>query len=153
MEATSAARASDGFAQRIVAGGGEILRRGVFWVSAVLFAWSLAGLIANPDFTTGAAATSVRVLGVDMNGWHALSGFLLFGPGMIASLRAETSLLFIPAAVGGLVATAIWALFDDRPAGLFPFDHPSGDVILHLGSAAAYLAVLALAWQRARRSA
>jgi Domain of unknown function (DUF4383) len=130
---------------------GDFLRRGVLLVSILLLAWSVVGLIANPDFTTGSGATSVRVLGVDFNGWHALSGFLLFAPGILAARRTETSLLFIPAAILGLVATAIWALFSDRPAGLFPFDHPGGDVILHLGSAAAYLAVLSVAVARAQR--
>jgi hypothetical protein len=151
MEAGTA-QARSNWVSEIADGGGEVLRRGVFIVSVVLLAWSVAGLIANPDFTTGGDATSVRVLGVDMNGWHALSGFLLFGPGIIASRRAETSLLFIPAAVVALVITGVWALLSDRPAGLFPFDHPSGDAILHFGSAAAYLMVLGLAIARARRT-
>lgn len=34
---------------------------------AVLF-WSIPGLIVNPDFSAGDAATAERVLGVDMNG-------------------------------------------------------------------------------------
>ena len=32
------------------------------------------------------SATSVRVLGVDMNGWHAVSGFLVAIPGFFAAL-------------------------------------------------------------------
>ncbi len=147
-----AAAGTGGLSERVLANGGaEVLRRGVLIVSAALLGWSIAGLIANPDFTTGDAATSVRVLGVDFNGWHALSGFLLFGPGIVAARRAEIALLFIPAAVAGLVATGVWALLSSRPAGIFPFDHPSGDAILHFGAATAYLVVLALAYRRAQR--
>jgi hypothetical protein len=45
--------------------------------SIAVLAWSVPGLIVNPDFHIGTDATSVRVLGVDMNGWHAVSGFLV----------------------------------------------------------------------------
>jgi Domain of unknown function (DUF4383) len=122
----------------------SFVQRGVFVVSLVLLAWSVAGLLANPDFTTGAGATSVRVLGVDMNGWHALSGFLLFGPGLIACRSRDLSILFAKAAILALVVTGAWALLSDRPAGLFPFDHAHADAILHFGSATAYAIVLGL---------
>ena len=36
--------------------------------SIVVLVWSVPGLIVNPDFSIGDSATSVRVLGVDMNG-------------------------------------------------------------------------------------
>jgi hypothetical protein len=126
------------------AGAWSFVQRGVFVVSVVLLAWSVAGLIANPDFTTGAGATSVRVLGVDMNGWHALSGFLLFGPGLIACRNRDLSILFAKVAILALVVTGVWALLSDRPAGLFPFDHAHADAILHFGSATAYAIVLGI---------
>jgi hypothetical protein len=131
--------------------GPAFVQRGVLVVSLVLLAWSVAGMIANPDFTTGAGATSVRVLGVDMNGWHALSGFLLFGPGLVAARSRDLAVLFSYAAIGALVVTGVWALLDSRPAGLFPFDHAHADAILHFGSATAYAVVLGIdRWGRHR---
>jgi len=141
----------EAISERVLRNGGDaVLRRGVFVISLALLAWSVAGLIANPSFSTGDDASSVLVLGVDFNGWHALSGFLLFGPGVLAARRGGTALLFLPAAVLGIALTGVWALLDSRPAGIFPFDHAHADAILHFGSASAYLVVLGLAIRRAR---
>ncbi len=109
--------------------------------SLVVGLWSLAGLIANPDFTLGHGATSVRVLGVDMNGWHALSGFLITIPGLFAATRAPLSALFNIAAGGALIATAIWAFAATYVAGgLFYFPHGDADAVLHLSVSAIFLA-------------
>jgi len=65
----------------------------VQWVaiagSLAVLVWSVPGLIVNPDFALGDEATSVRVLGVDMNGWHALSGFLVAVLGLFVARRAS----------------------------------------------------------------
>lgn len=115
----------------------------------VVGAWSLAGLIANPDFSTGADATSKTVLFVDMNGWHALTGFLIVAPGLYAARSEQLSTLFAPAASFGLVATAVWAIFSERPLGqLVYFPHARADVVLHLATAAIFLA----GWLTALRS-
>jgi hypothetical protein len=99
------------------------------------------GIIVNPDFATGDAATSERVLAVDMNGWHALSGFLISIPGFVAALRREWSALFNLGAAAGLIATAIWALMSTQVAGgLFYFAHNAADAVLHLGTSAIFLA-------------
>ncbi|HEX6117486.1 MAG TPA: DUF4383 domain-containing protein [Solirubrobacterales bacterium] len=109
--------------------------------SAVVLVWSVPGLIANPDFSTGDAATSEVVLGVDMNGWHALSGFLVALPGFLAALRAPWSAAFCLAAAASLIATAIWALADTYPlGGLFYFPNGGADAILHLATSALFLA-------------
>ena len=109
--------------------------------SVAVLVWSVPGLIVNPDFATGDAATSERVLGVDMNGWHALSGFLVAIPGFFAALRREWSALFDLAAAGGLIATAIWALMSTEVAGgLFYFPHNEADALLHFGTSAIFLA-------------
>ncbi len=109
--------------------------------SIVVLVWSVPGLIVNPDFATGDAATSERVLAVDMNGWHALSGFLISIPGLFAALRREWSALFNLAAAAGLIATAIWALMSTQVAGgLFYFPHNEADAVLHLGTSAIFLA-------------
>jgi hypothetical protein len=83
------------------------IQKAVFVISAALLAWSVAGLIANPSFETGAGATSPRVLGVEFNGWHAISGFLLFGPGLLSALRRDWAQLFAVAAALLLVISGI----------------------------------------------
>ena len=55
--------------------------------SIIVLVYSVLGLIVNPDFATGQATTAERVLGVDMNGWHASSGFLIAVPGFFAARR------------------------------------------------------------------
>ena len=70
--------------------------------SIAVLVWSVPGIFVNPDFSVGDADTSERVLGVDMNGWHALSGFLVAIPGFFAALRASWSALFNLAAAGSL---------------------------------------------------
>lgn len=109
--------------------------------SLVVMAWSIPGLIANPDFATGHAATSELVLGVDMNGWHAASGFVVTIPGLFAALRREWSTLFNLAAAGSLIATGIWALADTHAVGgLFYFPNQLGDALLHFGTSSIFLA-------------
>jgi hypothetical protein len=109
--------------------------------SLVVGLWSIAGLIANPDFTIGDGATSVRVLGVDMNGWHAVSGFPLLLAGLVAALRPSWSALFNLGSAFVLTVTAVWALNATQVAGgLFYFPHGDADAILHLGTSAIFLA-------------
>ena len=83
-----------------------------------VLAWSIGGLIVNPDFATGDSATAETVLGSDMNGWHALSGFLVAIPALLL-LRGNprTLALFLLVAAGSLTATALWAFAEERPAG------------------------------------
>jgi hypothetical protein len=98
-------------------------------------AWATAGLVANPDFALGTDATTIRVLGVDFNGWHAVSGFLLFGPGLFAFNRDEIAVPYTWAAIAALLATALWTVFSERPAWVFYFPNAGGDIQLHVGSA------------------
>ena len=109
--------------------------------SLVVLAWSVAGLFANPDFATGGTATTERVLAVDMNGWHALSGFLIAVPGLFAAVRGSWAGLFTIAAAGSLVATGVWALLDVHAVGgLFYFPHQFADAILHFAVSAIFTA-------------
>ena len=109
--------------------------------SIAVLVWSVPGLIVNPDFAIGDSASSVRVLGVDMNGWHALSGFMVAIPGLFAALRPSWAGLFTLAAAGSLIATAIWALLDTQVAGgLFYFPNGDADALLHFGTSAIFLA-------------
>jgi hypothetical protein len=58
-------------------------------IAAFQIGWAIAGLLAEPSFHFGDGAPTERVLGVDFNGVHAVSGFLLFGPAFyFASSRA-----------------------------------------------------------------
>jgi len=109
--------------------------------SIAVLVWSVPGLILNPDFHIGSDATSVRVLGVDMNGWHALSGFLVAIPGFFAALRRSWSALFNVGAAAALLSTAVWATLSTQVAGgLFYFPHGDADALLHIGTSTIFLA-------------
>ena len=107
---------------------------------AVLF-WSVPGLIVNPDFSIGDAAHSKLVLGVDMNGWHALSGFFVAIPALLFASRPYPAALYELAAAASLIATAVWALLDAHVAGgLFYLPHQATDALLHIGTSTIFLA-------------
>jgi hypothetical protein len=109
--------------------------------SIVVLAWSVPGLFLNPDFSVGDAATSERVLGADMNGWHALSGFLVAVPGLLLLTRPPLLAVFLLLSAGGLIATAVWALFSTQVAGgLFSFPNNEADAVLHFAVSAIFLA-------------
>jgi hypothetical protein len=119
--------------------------------AATILVWSIPGLLLNPDFATGDAATAKTVLGVDMNGWHALSGFLVAVPALLAARRADWAGAVDLATAASLIATAIWALASTRLAfGLFSFPHHEADALLHLATASIFL-VGGLQWLLARR--
>lgn len=110
--------------------------------AGAILAWSIGGLIVNPDFATGDSATAETVLGSDMNGWHALSGFLVAIPALVL-LRGDprTLALFLLVAAGSLTATALWAFAETRPAGgLFYFPNNEVDALLHVGVSAIFVA-------------
>ena len=109
--------------------------------SLAVLVWSVPGLIINPDLGAGDSATAVRVLGVDMNGWHAVSGFLVAVPGLFAALRPRWSAPFTVAAAASLIATGIWALLDAQVAGgLFYLPSGGTDALLHFGTSTIFLA-------------
>jgi hypothetical protein len=111
----------------------------------VVLAWSVPGMIINPDFATGDAATAERVMGADMNGWHALSGFLVAIPAIaIALLRPDLLRLYLVVATVSLIATGVWALLSTEvAAGLFYFPNNEADALLHFGTSAIWLAGVA----------
>jgi len=76
-----------------------------------------------------------------MNGWHALSGFLVAIPGLLAATRPRLAAPFVLAAAGSLIATAVWALLEHQvAAGLFYFPNNEADALLHVGTSAIFLA-------------
>lgn len=134
MEATAAApRAQWTFAQW-----------GIVVLATLQLAWALAGLIAEPSFDFGADAVTERVLGVDFNGVHALSGFLLFLPAYYFALRPKWALYYSIYVAGALFATGIWALFSTQPAWVFTFPNNGADAILHLATGALFAIVAAI---------
>lgn len=109
--------------------------------SIAVLVWSVPGLIVNPDFATGDSATAERVLGVDMNGWHAVSGFLVAIPALLVAGRPHLAAVFISLAAGGLIATAVWALVETQVAGgLFYFPNNETDALLHFGTSLIFVA-------------
>ncbi|MGH8933922.1 MAG: DUF4383 domain-containing protein [Egibacteraceae bacterium] len=130
--------------EQISRAGATSLQKAVAGLSLALLLWSIGGLIVNPDFATGEAATAERLLLVDFNGWHAVSGIGLAVPGLVAALRARWSFVFALVAAVALAGTGVWALFETRPAGLFYFPHNVTDALLHFGFAALYGAAAAV---------
>ena len=126
----TAARAGWTFAQK------SVLAICVFQIG-----WAIAGFIAEPSFATGTDAPTERVLGVDFNGWHALSGLLLFGPGLLAAFRPELAVLYSWAAAGALIATGVWALFANQVAYFFTFPNNEADAVLHLATGVIFVGV------------
>ena len=123
----------------------------LFWLSVFSIALSAVGLAVNSDFSTGDDLTSSWFL-VDWNGWHALSGFLFFAPGVAAALYSRSAATaFCIAGAFALPGPALLSLFDKTPLGLLDFPHVASDVVFHLVFAAALLAI-GLPELRARRA-
>jgi cytochrome b len=133
MEAAAVSRSQWTFAQW-----------GIVVLAAVQLTWALAGLIAEPSFHFGEGAPTKVVLGVDFNGVHALSGFLLFGPAFFFALKPRWALLYAIFVATALILTGIWAAFSTSPAGIFAFPDNTADAILHLTTGALFAAVAAI---------
>lgn len=131
-------------------GSWTLAQRGVLAVCVFQLAWSLAGFIAEPSFDFGAGAATETVLWVDFNGVHALSGLLLFGPGLVFATRPAWALLYAIAAAGALLATGVWALMSTEPAYVFSFPNNERDAALHLATAAVFAILAAVQLRRDR---
>lgn len=130
MEAATAPRAQWTFAQK-----------GIVILAALQLLWALAGFIAEPSFQLGEDAPTERVLWVDFNGYHALAGLLLFAPAFYFATRPKWALYYAIYAAGALIATGVWALFDQQPAWVFTFPNNSSDAIFHLATGALFALV------------
>jgi hypothetical protein len=139
MEAATAPRAQWTFAQW-----------GIVVLAIVQLAWALAGLIAEPSFHFGDGAPTQRVLGVDFNGVHALSGLLLFAPAFFFALKPRWAILYAIYAAIALILTGLWAIWSTSPAGIFTFPNNDADAILHIttGLLFALVAVIQLGLDR-----
>ncbi|HEX6152121.1 MAG TPA: DUF4383 domain-containing protein [Solirubrobacterales bacterium] len=112
--------------------------------------WATAGFIAEPSFHVGADAPTERVLGVDFNGIHALSGFLLFLPAFYFARRPDWAFYYDVYVVAALWITGVWALFEEQPAWVFTFPDNSADAIFHLATGALFAVLAAVQWAENR---
>jgi hypothetical protein len=133
MEAVAAPRTQWTFAQWAIV-----------LVAALQIAWATAGLIAEPSFHFGEEAPTETVLGVDFNGVHALSGYLLFGPAFFFALRPRWAVLYAIFVAAALIVTGVWAAFSTSPAGIFAFPDNTADAILHLATGTVFAVIAAI---------
>ena len=117
---------------------------GIVVLAVVQLAWAVAGLIAEPSFHFGDGAPTQRVLGVDFNGVHALSGFLLFTPAFFFALKPRWALLYAIYVAVALIATGLWAIWSTSPAGIFTFPNNDADAILHISTGVLFGLVAAI---------
>ena len=113
-------------------------------LAVVQLIWALAGLIAEPSLHFGDGAPTERVLGVDFNGVHALSGLLLFGPAFFFALRPRWAVLYAIYVAVALIATGLWAIWSTSPAGIFTFPNNDADAILHISTGVLFGLVAAI---------
>lgn len=84
-----------------------------------------------------------------MNGWHAVSGFMLIVPVLIVLFNEELFPWVMAAVAFALYGTAVWSALSERPAaGLFYFPHPTGDAVLHVLTGTIFLIGAVLAFRR-----
>jgi hypothetical protein len=117
---------------------------GIVVLASVQLLWALAGLIAEPSFHFGDGAPAERVLGVDFNGVHAVSGFLLFGPAFFFALKPRWAVLYAIYVSVALIITGFWAIWSTSPAGIFTFPNNDADAVLHIATGALFGAVAAI---------
>lgn len=102
---------------------------------------AVIGFIAEPSFATGPGAPTAQVLGMDYNGWHAVAGLALFGPGLVFAMRKSWSVLYLLLAAVAGALPGLWALFSHQVAYVFTFPNNTTDAIVHFVTAAVMIAV------------
>lgn len=120
---------------------GTLAQRGSFWLGVFFLVTGTIGMILNPDFGTGSELSSKQFL-IDWNGWHALSALLLAATAFVVAERPLWSVVFLPANAVANANTAVWALFDSTPLGIFDLPNVATDVILHFAVTAVSLVLL-----------
>ena len=119
-------------------------QKGLLVLAALQLLWALAGFVAEPSFQIGADAPTEKVLWVDFNGIHALSGLLLFAPALYFCRRPDWALHYVLYIAAALYITGIWALFEEQPAYVFTFPSNVNDAIFHLATAVVFSVVAAV---------
>lgn len=105
---------------------------------------AVIGFIVEPSFAVGPGAPTAQVLGMDYNGWHAVAGLALFGPGLVFATRKSWAVLYLIAAGVGGALPGVWALFSHQVAYVFTFPNNITDAIVHLVTGAIMLAIAAI---------
>ncbi|MEV3904593.1 DUF4383 domain-containing protein [Mycobacterium sp. NPDC050551] len=117
---------------------------GLLVICVVHLIQAVVGFIAEPSFATGPDAPTVQILGMDYNGWHALAGVALFGPGLVFAMRKSWSVLYLLAAAVAGALPGIWAFFSQQVAYVFTFPNNVTDAVVHLVTAAVMITVAAV---------
>lgn len=102
---------------------------------------AVIGFIVEPSFATGPDAPTAQILGMDYNGWHAVAGLALFGPGLFFAMRKSWSVLYLLVAAVADALPGIWAFFSHQVAYVFTFPNNITDAVVHLVTAAVMVAV------------
>src|SRR6185437_3946573 len=89
---------------------------GLLIICVVHVIQAVIGFILEPSFATGPAAPTVQLLGMDYNGWHAVAGLALFGPGLVFALRKSWAVLYLLLAGVAGALPGIWAFFSHQVA-------------------------------------
>lgn len=114
---------------------------GLLIISLFHVVQAIIGYIAEPSFAIGPDAPTASILGMDYNGWHAVAGLALFGPGLLLCWRKSWAVLYLLLAAVAGALPGIWAFFSSQVAYIFAFPNNITDAVVHLATAAIMLAV------------
>jgi len=117
---------------------------GLLIISILHVIQAVVGFIAEPSFAVGPDAPTVQVFGMDYNGWHAVAGLALFGPGLVFAMRKSWAVLYLLLAAVAGALPGIWAFFSHQVAYVFTFPNNVTDAVVHLVTAAVMIAVAAI---------
>jgi hypothetical protein len=117
---------------------------GLLIISILHVIQAVIGFIAEPSFAVGPDAPTVQVFGMDYNGWHAVAGLALFGPGLVFAMRKSWAVLYLLLAAVAGALPGIWAFFSHQVAYVFTFPNNVTDAVVHLVTAAVMVAVAAV---------
>jgi hypothetical protein len=117
---------------------------GLLIICVVHVIQAVIGFILEPSFATGPTAPTVQLLGMDYNGWHAVAGLALFGPGLVFALRKSWAVLYLLLAAVAGALPGIWAFFSHQVAYIFTFPNNITDAVVHLVTAAIMVTVAAI---------
>jgi hypothetical protein len=117
---------------------------GLLIISILHVIQAVIGYIAEPSFAIGPDAPTAQVFGMDYNGWHAVAGLALFGPGLVFAMRKSWAVLYLLLAAAAGALPGIWAFFSHQVAYVFTFPNNVTDAVVHLVTAAVMIAVAAV---------
>lgn len=87
---------------------------GLLIISLFHVVQAIIGFIAEPSFAIGPDAPTTPILGMDYNGWHAVAGLALFGPGLLLCRWKSWAVLYLLLAAVAGALPGIWAFFQIR---------------------------------------